>query len=603
MFSLSVRRFAPLASVILAGVVAVGLSLYVPRQFDLHHTGLLATKLVAVGDGYLIHSEVFSQYGPLLTWTQVPFLWLGQSPIVTLHIWTVVVTTLTVFLLADLGRIVPKDWKISHNSTLLTAALWIVLDPTWRTGYLTAWSSLLVALMVVGSFYLFALSRGAQISRQSQILRTVALFGSGLLVGLSPFARINAGIAAIAVLSTVLAFSLIGRQQRSAGGTKILLAGLLSGFAVPVIILLITGSLASYWQQAVIGPLQWAQSALEPTYWNTWSGLQDRLVQAGNRLLPLFFLMLLVLLISSFFKKQGRVIVSKITNILAIVILTGLALYLTGVVDLFLRFLRGGTPDFPIFERYGQISWGLYHGGQYFLIFSFVALAFLHFATIVRRIVRTRGVLSDYLQFDLLLWGYALALLIQIIPTTDSRHAWWGMPLVLLAIVTIIYRVSPNPLTSRIISVILLISFLPATIAESIEQLSRPLEAAPNESFGSGAQVERDKAIETADQLRVAAIISSDLSLGPTYYMVRDGSVAAIDGVYRSGFAEFVWWASRPSVEEIIDVPWKNLVVDSWVTVERLGYESIGEFTAKIPSKKVSCIDLDSPTIYCVIER
>ncbi len=85
--------------------------------------------------------------------------------------------------------------------------------------------------------------------------------------------------------------------------------------------------------------------------------------------------------------------------------------------------------------------------------------------------------------------------------------------------------------------------------------------------------------------------------------MVMDGSVTAIDGVYRSGFTEYVWWASRPSVEEIIDVPWKNLVVDSWVTVERLGYESIEEFIAKIPSKKVSCIDFDSPTVYCVIER
>ena len=589
-----------LPSIALAAVVAGGLSLYVPRQFDLHHTGLIAAALVAVGDGHPIHLDVFSQYGPLLTWTQVPFLVFGFSPIITLHVWAVVVTSLIAFLIADLGRISPQRWGLPRSTTFVAAGLWVVLDPTWRTGYLNAWSSLLVALLLVTSLYLFAIASRGGWPFGVSIIRSASLFGSGMLVGLSPFARVNAGLAAIFVLLTVL---VVGEASRNNRGTKMsrwMLAGLVSGLVLPVAVLLASGSLSYYWDQAIVGPLLWANSALEPGYWNTWSGLQDRLLAAGNRMLPLLLLLLLALFLATNLKRRGLVPWSRLFTIGALSLFGVLMFYITGIVDLTLRFLR--EREISLLNSYDEISLRVYQGGLYFFIFGFLMLSAIQLFKIIYKIRRQGGGAFNEDIFDLLLWGYGLALLVQIVPTYDNRHAWWGICLVILAFLRFLHQASPSLLISRVIAVTLFLAFLAPTAAEASQQLSIPLRAAPTNSIGAGAFVEPEIAIEIESQLEISRIVSSSSSFTPTYYMVRDGSVAVIDGVYRSSYREYVWWASKPSITEINSVPWGALVIDSW-TSEFLGFSTIADFVAELSPDYVSCTSSVLPTIYCIVSR
>jgi len=590
-------RLVPSAS--LAALAFAGLSLHIPRQFDLHHTGLLATKLIAAGDSYAMHSEVFSQYGPLLTWSQVPFLWLGYSPVVTLHIWAALVTALTVFLIADVGRVAPQNWKVSQSVSTMAAAVWFVLDPTLRTGYLNAWSSLLVAFLFCAALYLLAIGMRRLEVTGSTAFVTASLVLAGVLIGLSPFARINAGLAGVVVL--IIAASIFATLNRMDGRWIFprLIGGILIGVTIPIVILLTTASMSDYWSQGVVGPLLWAQSAIEPTYWNTWSGLLDRFLSVSNRIIPLFLLMIVGFGAASHFLSRGLRKPYLASLAVAMAALFAFFGYLAGFIDLALRALRDS--ELNLAAEYQSISEDLYRNGLYFLVFAYSILSVFQLVRIVLSAMKTSGKTGTDAFFDLVLWGLGLALLIQVIPTYDNRHAWWALPLAILSVVRFTDHVAPNRWSSRVFGLSLFLLFVLPMLGASSQELARTLHPAPVGSFAAGASTETDMVREAEYQLEVAKIISSKPSYSPTYYMVRDGSVAAIDGIYRSAFPEFVWWASKPNIVEINDVPWSALVIDSW-TAGFLGFENMEELILWFGAES-ECVGERAQTIYCVVSR
>lgn len=592
-------RLIPSAS--LAALAFAWLSLHIPRQFDLHHTGLLATKLVAAGDSYSMHSEVFSQYGPLLTWSQVPFLWLGYSPVVALHIWATLITALIVFFIADLGRVAPQNWKVSQSVSTTAAAIWFVLDPTLRTGYLTAWSSLFVALLLSGALYLLAIGiRRLEVSGPTAFVTTFLVL-AGVLVGLAPFARINAGLAGVTVL--IIAASIFTTLNRTRGRWIFprLMSGMLISFTIPVIILLATDSMADYWSQGVVGPLLWAQSALEPTYWNTWSGLLDRFLAVSNRVIPLFLLMIVGFGVASHFRTRGLRRQYLASLAVAMAALFAWFAYLAGFVEFALRAPRAVRGSELSLTVPREVSESLYQMGLYFLVFAFLLLSVFQLIRIGLSAIKAPGQTGCDALFDLVLWGLSLALLIQVIPTYDNRHAWWALPLAILSVVRFTDHIAPNRWSSRVFGLSLCLLFVIPMLAASSQELSKTLHPAPAESFAAGASTETDMVTEVEYQLEIAKIISSKPSYSPTYYMVRDGSVAAIDGIYRSDFPEFVWWASKPTIHEINDVPWGALVIDSW-SARFLGFNDIHELVDWFDEES-ECVGDAEATIYCVVTR
>ena len=594
---LSTLRSLPSAA--LAVLTFAWLSLHIPRQFDLHHTGLLATKLIAAGDSYEMHSEVFSQYGPLLTWSQVPFLWLGYSPVVTLHIWATLITALIVFFIADLGRVAPHNWKVPQSVSTTAAAVWFVLDPTLRTGYLNAWSSLFVAFLFSCALYLLAIGiRRLQVSGPTAFVTTFLVL-AGVLVGLAPFARINAGLAGVTVL--IIAASIFATLSRIQGRWIFLrlTSGVLIGLTIPITILLATASMAGYWSQGVVGPLIWAQSAVEPTYWNTWSGLLDRFLAVSNRVIPLFLLMIVGFGLASHFRTRSTR--SQYLSLLAFAMATMAAFfaYLAGFVEMALRALRDS--ELNLVAEYQTISEGLYRNGLYFLVFSFLLLSVYQIIKIGLAATKATNKSGTDTFFELVLWGLSLALLIQVIPTYDNRHAWWALPLAVLSVVRFVDHIAPRRWISGVFGLSLCLLFVVPMLAASSQELSKTLHPAPAKSFAAGASTEIDMVTEVEYQLEIAKIVASNPDSSPAYYMVRDGSVAAIDGFYRSDFAEFVWWASKPTIEEINEVPWSTLVIDSW-TAGFLGFDDINELVEWFDDES-QCVGEAEDTIYCVITR
>ena len=575
---------------------------FVGGKFDLHHTGLIATKLIAVSEGFSIHGQVFSQYGPLLTWSQVPFLALGLSPVMTLHIWAAIVISLTTFLLADLGRVAPSGWGLRQGLTVTGAVLWVLLNPTLTTGYLTAWSALLGGLLLVGALYLFALSQREAPRELMKSSAAPLLFASAVLIGLSPFARINVGLVAVAVLGVVI-IAVPKEPPLSVLRTKSLLsAGLAFGLALPLFGLLATQSLAAYWEQSVLGPLKWAQLALEPTYWDTWAGLGQELGYLSPRILPLFYIMVAAMVLSSYFVSTGRVRLSRVSGIAVVVATVFLGLYLSGVIEIGLRWVRdpgtgfaGATAEFvPDF---------FYRLTMYFFVFAFLSLAALKLVLLVVAVARQRWRTTSSDAFDLLLWGLATAMLIQIVPTYDPLHVWWGLPIVVIAVMSLLDRYSPSIGRRRLQIAVLAVMILPAIALGTYQQLSQPLVNSNPNSLGAGTQVEPYMAQQIEEQLSVVRKLDSAPYPSPTYFMVRDGSLAAIDGTFHSeDFSVYVGWASRPSVPEIKDTPWKTLVIDSWVW-EFLDYEGVERLASDLEASSRFCTGGGSGTIYCILVR
>ena len=587
-------------SVGLSLLVATLASLHITRQFDLHHQGLIASKLIALSESKSIHSEVFSQYGPLLTWSQLPLQSLGQSAIITIAVWTVLVLGITTFMLVDLGRVAPASWMAPQWLTATAGLLWVALDPTWREGSLTGWSSLLADALIVGAIYSFALGHSAMQAvtkgpRTAQV--TFAL--SGLLIGIAPFARINSGIAASMVLAVVVALMVLNAGKSREVG-KLLGSGFALGLAIPTFSLVVTGSLGDYWNQSVIGPFQWASTAVEPGYWNTWQGLLDRFAVSANRALPILLLALLLMGISAWLLRKEQTKLARFALSASGIVFLVLGGYLSGAVELGLRFAR--NPGYSIAEFFTDSQSRLYQEGLFFFVFSFLIFASFVLARILSNARLQQGQLTNSDIFELLLWGLALSLLIQIVPTYDTRHVWWGLPLVVLALLRFLSQVSPSVVVAKSISAILVLSFVPWTIVSAVQELRSPLVAAPSDSFASGAFTTREIVVEIEDQLEIVREIDSNPALSPTYFMVRDGSVAGIDGTFRSDYPEFVWWASRPSVAEIDSTPWSGLVVDSWVA-KFLGYESVEDLVQEFEPSSTFCSGLESKTTYCVVGR
>lgn len=589
-------------SMLVAVVSGAYSALFLGRGFDLHHGGLIATKLIALDEGFHIHGEVFSQYGPLLTWSQWPLLGLGFSPIVTVQIWAVAAIGATTFFIADLGRVAPEEWRLRPAVSALSAVIWAALNATWLDGNLLGWSSLLGGLLLTFAFYLFAFSQNSAFFRAHARLPIVLLFGSGFLTGLTPFARINVGTAAVFVLVIVC----VALPRNIAVGRRIgrlaLLGGLTAGLSAPVLGLVSTGSLVAYWEQGVVGPLRWAQIAIQPSYWDTWNGLSQELGYLAPRIFPLFILMLAAMAAALYFSANSAKRLSYLASATALASSVLLALYLSGFFEALLRWRREPQSGLSgaVEELDPMIAYRL---TIYFLMFAFIVLATITLGRIFWTLGRQSLSAKNNIAWQLMLWGLSSAMLIQVIPTYDPLHVWWGLPLALVAVFTTLDGLCSVRIVGRLQVLVFLLALLPVTAAGSVDQLSRELANPEADSMGEGALVEPDLIDEVKHQLEMIEVLSSAEDGARAYFMVRDGSLAAIDGSYHSrDFPIYVWWANRPTTQQIQTTPWDILIIDSWVW-ESLGFGDKSELLSALSPSAVHCSPAGFETTYCAVFR
>lgn len=262
-----------------------------------------------------------------------------------------------------------------------------------------------------------------------------SLLVSGFLIGVSPFARINAGSAAVTLIclgSLFLAFSY--RELRR--DFRLILYGLSSGIVVIVLVLLSQQSFVPYLGQSVIDVVPYLTDRTGPDSFNTFSGLfrvaREHVLAIG-----------IIILAGVAYSANGKVIKSLATIAASFTFFRSIIRHLIDDVD------------------QGTLSW-IQSGGWdihyrrffvYFFLSAGVAIVFLALArsllnrNLTRRALTLREQQERTVETFLLL--LALALLVQIVPTWDIRHVWWAMPLLLVLSTTRLDDYSRRPFLRR----------------------------------------------------------------------------------------------------------------------------------------------------------
>jgi len=425
-------------------------------DFDRHHDGYMLNPAIAVHDGAKIHSEIASQYGPLTTWTQSWFLNLPTSPALALRIWAAVLVSVLVFLIANLGSGVLRQWGMTSSAACAAAGLYFALSPHWMGITPLPWSSLLAGCLGMISAHLFALS----VQRGPRHLPAIA---SGVFVGLLPFARVNVGVATCLMVGTLVILMIVSPRYRPQGIRLGL--GMTLGFSLVPLALSLQGSLGDYWQQSVVEPLQWSQRARSS--WNTGENLLRILRE------QLFLLISLAAFVILQFRARSLAIKIFVVPV---------ACFL--VVQAFLGHHTGSSFNSlnSIFDEY---PWA--RGTNFFLHVCLISTLFLlpSASLSIWRLARRNPPQPKDLVFTYLLL-IALGALVQIFPTWDARHIWWGLPAAVAALVwkshTFVVRRSPVTVVAALGAALLLLS---ASIATN-QHLSHLRLPHPTETSSAG---------------------------------------------------------------------------------------------------------------------
>jgi hypothetical protein len=508
-------------------------------DFDRHHDGYMLAQAMAVHEGAAIHRDAFAQYGPVTPWLQSLALYLPTGPGLALRLFTALVIAATVFMMADLGRATPSSWPIRRWPALLAAFSWVVLADFWLGIPMLPWASVLAAAFGVAVLYCFGTSaRQAQLGKPTST--KIAAFSGGLVAGIIPFTRLNAGIMVIALLIVIGAgVALRGRaltRQIPAWG----LAGAALSFSGVVVALILTGSLRFFWQQSVLWPLRWSSG---PGYGRDAVSVivQDFIAQLLPISLCLSALTLFAILRTRHAFKRYQTLAaaySLVVGLVIAVILTrqGLASH----VD-----IPGSQPSGPL--ALWEVITTPNVSYLTFFLFLAVILALLVAFAIVIAWVRHRTFPAAGTSW-LLLVGLTVVGCSQIYPVPESRHEWWGLPVGLLLIFSVVHRFVPpkRPIQNPLLIPIAFVTLM--AIGSGWAYLGNPRVAGTAGTITEGMLV--DRASQDSIDSDVRLIRDALPGQGSAIFVAGNGDASVLTGTYRSLDAFFVSWGNVPQIED-----------------------------------------------------
>lgn len=500
-------------------------------DFDRHHDGYMVAQAVAVHQGALVHSGAFAQYGPVTPWLQSLALFLPVGPGLALRTANTAFIAVTAFLLADMGRRRPRDWPVTRAVGWWTAIAWVVLADVWIGVPMLPWSSTLAAMLSVGTLYLLTRAFRSAEDGSTRAASIEALAG-GVLLGLIPFTRINVGLSAMAVGLVVAALTVFVEQGVKRRLAKVFVLGTALSVGMVVTILALTGSLADFYYQSIEWPLVWGRTAIDT--WQT-QGFLTRIL--AKQALPVMLACAALYLHLRARTEQRRWAVTKSAAAMFTV--------LAGVIISIWENIRVDA------VAPGQAWWSTFlfsANAEYLYFFMVLAVVASGITGVVFMVRLFSGAKSvGRLTPWLLLAGLTISGLTQIVPTWDTQHVWWGIPIGLLFLFSLVQlasgvnRISGNPLMLP-----LLLAAVMAFFSSSVYRNVQRVEGQPGTVI-EGMLVSRakfDAVSQDSDFLREHLPGS-----GLIVYLVGDGDLSVLDGHYRSADSYFVDWGGSPRVE------------------------------------------------------
>ena len=488
-------------------------------DFDRHHDGYMLAQAIAVHQGASIHADVFAQYGPVTPWLQSLALFLPMGPGLALRTINVVVIACTIFFLADMGRKRPSDWPVTRAVGWWAAVSWIVLSDVWMGIPMLPWSSTVAAMLSVMTLYF--LTRSFWFAEVGYSTRASAMaFAAGVSVGLMPFTRLNVGLSALVVC--LIALALIIYVERGARRTRaiIFMGGTLLSFLIVVVILAHANSLADFYYQSIKWPLTWGRNATQD--WKTRENLTRIFtIQA----LPAA-LVIIVLILQIRTRSVQRGWSPTKSGVMLFTVLVGLVI--------------------AFWENWPLTAFAPNSDYIYFFMVLSVIVAVLTCIIVTFKLLSGDKSLEQLVPW-FLLGGLALSGLSQIVPTWDPRHVWWGIPVGLLLLFSIVYSTSNlNKLSGNPLTIPLLLVTGMAVLSGSVYWGSQRVEGQPGTVIEGMlvTKIEFNQINQDTEFLRRYL-----LGYESIVYLVDDGDLSVLDGRYRSADPYFVDWGGFPSVE------------------------------------------------------
>ena len=387
----------------------VFLVLFVFRRldFDGGHEGYLLTTAIAQADGFQIYKDYFSLYGSVLPWIQSLVVSIsGFQSAINLRILDSLLVAVVFFLILNLRRFIGLQKHGLSQVFLMSGVTWLCLAYFFNGMSQHPWSStiaLAIQLLIVNMLlWLLDLPVG---NRSIYI----PIFGIGVLLALIPFTRLNVGIATMASTYFILiSFSRFFPTYRFSALPIFVIntIGMMIFFAY----FLLSNSISDLIEQSILIPRRVFTSSwmVGPENWNAIPVLSRYF---WISLPPIILVIFCVLALN----KKGIDIDSKLEKKLII----GLPITL-GMVLAFC--LRVSQMEFWLYQR--------------LIVFIMVFGVILAIVLIARHVfeafLKSRNSNQKTDLSLIIIAFFGLSGIVQVYPTHDPRHIWWGLPLLIV---------------------------------------------------------------------------------------------------------------------------------------------------------------------------
>jgi len=545
--------------------------------FDSHHNGLMLATATGVAQGKAIHSEVFTQYGPITSWFQALFVLVGNGSAIALTLWATILISLTAGIVAAVPNVAPRGFGISHRISVPASILWVLVSPSWNMGGIQAWSSLLATFLLVTASLFVLLGIRMREGRQPSNARfpwTVA----GALIGVLPFTRINVGI--ILWFLMLIAFAVFWKSRAwNPSDKRVFIAGWAASASLVLLILSLSHSIGDYVDQGIVTPFLWA--VVGESNWEYFFGLfWSDITYLSGRALPLA--LAAVLLVRFVSPKLLRPVPKALLRLVVVVLATSSFLFAVKaqrIVDWY----RGFGPD----SQETAVFWAgdEPHLAIWFFFFLSVMMVptALGFALAKFRATATKVPASVFLGYSFLIVG-AASNLVQIHPLGDIYHLWWGSPLLFLGLVKALSFLQKNSQLWTWSPALLLL--LAIQITAVIPQFIARDHSGPAGTVVENVRMTQEASLylEGLRKLKTTALDPDEEAL----YFVQMGIEVVIDGNFNSVNPIFVSWAMRDSQPPGIDV-WSGKTVIDYPGLKHFGYQNFEALAIEFGLEVVSC--------------
>jgi hypothetical protein len=385
--------------------IFIYLLFYVRFQGDPHHDGYILGSAAAVAEGLSIHSEAFSQYGPVSAWIAGWFLDLTSVSILNLRILAAIFMFLVYLLLCQ----ILQHLDFTRFESQIFSISWILINHVTSTDFPGAfffWPSL------VSTFFLM-ISLNFLLKSELNHRTILFPFVSGMFIAFAVFTRVQS-ILVILILVVLRAFLI-----RELDILVSISLGMFFGSAIVLSYLAKQGALSSFIEQVIVWPTTFVSTSGRSNY---------NLFQFALYLtLPFACLIYFSILakINSKFNGVQKVLSVTVIGVILFMISQASGKLLRSDENVYVRLALGDQ-----FNRI--IFWPVY--------FCFASTVFYFLFLVFKKNSEVRTETNTHLYAIV----FGVSVTPQIFPQPDIAHLWWITPLLISPTLLVIRKFQGN---------------------------------------------------------------------------------------------------------------------------------------------------------------